>query len=408
MMKSPSTPPRQQGDLLSLITPPPTLRSPKRLHFEDEGMGSRPKRLVTADEVDWSLLGDDEDDNTIRKDSDVSSIEGNNSKDQDLLSSDDEVLNSPVSDISASSIEEDVSKKGSGTTSVHSFDPSLLPESIEFMKLPRKIQHKIYALLLTIPAVVCVRQNRTPHEHFPLAFSNSADIKLLPGMAMALTQTSCDGFKSRFPRFAYVNPAILRTNSKIYSEAKKVLYGCNTFDFLNLTKETAPPADFRTPIFSPGCARMVRSVCIRANAVYSFRWMVTSGHIEIKNFYRSLEVLHLVLEIESIKKGYGKKLVRLPKENWVVYVKRVVAFIAVELFGCVGIAKKVPVWINLTAVFGGDPYNNNFDLNRDIIRNEADKITNTKIVAQDDEQFKKEDLKRAVSEAFELFKKGRR
>jgi hypothetical protein len=94
MMKPPSTPPRQQGDLLSLITPPPTLRSPKRLHFEDEGMSSRPKRLVTAYEVDWSLLGDDEDDDTIRKDSDVSSIEGSNTKDQDLLNSDDEVLNS--------------------------------------------------------------------------------------------------------------------------------------------------------------------------------------------------------------------------------------------------------------------------------------------------------------------------
>ena len=362
--------------------------------------------MATADEVDWSPLCDDDDD-TIRKDSDVSSVEDGNSKDDDLLSSDDEVLSSPISDISASSVE-DSSKKGSGTASGHAFDPALLPERIAFTNFPQKIRHKIYALLLTVPAVVCVRQNRTPYEHFPLAFSNSADIKLLPGMAMALTQTSCDGFKSRFPRFAYVNVAILRANSKIYSEAKKVLYGCNTFDFLNLTKETAPPADFRTPIFSPGCARMVRSVCIRANAVYSFRWMVTSGHTEIKNFYRSLEVLHLVLEIESTKKGYGKKLVRLPKENWVIYVKRVLAFIAVELFGCVGIAKKVPIWINLSAVFGGDPYENTFDLNRDIIRDEANKTTNTKIVALDDEQSEKEDLKHAVSEAFELFKKGRR
>jgi hypothetical protein len=241
-----------------------------------------------------------------------------------------------------------------------------------------------------------------------VAFSNVANIKCLPGIAMALTQISSNGFKSRFYRFPYVNTAILRTNSKVHSEAKKILYGSNTYDFLNLTKETVPPADFRIPIFAPGCARMLRGVCIRANSVYAFRWMVTAGYQDIKKFYRSLEVLHLVLEIDNIRKGYGKKLVRQPKENWMLYVKRVMAFIAVELFDCVGIARKIPVWISLSAVFEGDRYENTFNLNMDVIRGETDKNVSTKIVELADEQFKKEDLKRAVSKAFELFKRGRR
>jgi hypothetical protein len=406
MTEPPSTPPRRTGEL-SLLTPPPTIAAEKRRCFidHDKEGETTPKRLATSKEIEWSIVG--EGDGTLRKDSDTSTIEVGQVENR-VSSSEDELPELPL--ISPTSIVNDTSKdrKKSASVPIYDFDASLLPESITFMKLPQKIRMKIYALLLTIPAIICVRPNRTPYEHFPVAFSNVADIKCLPGMAMALTQISSNGFKSRFYRFPYVNTAILRTNSKIHSEAKKILYGSNTYDFLNLTKETAPPADFRIPIFAAGCARMLRSVCIRANSVYAFRWMVTAGYQEIKKFYRSLEVLHLVLEIDNIRKGYGKKLVRQPKENWVLYVKRVVAFIAVELFDCVGIARKIPVWISLSAVFEDERYEITFNLNRDVIRDEADKNTSTEIVELADEQFKKEDLKRAVSEAFELFKRGRR
>ncbi|KAF2708402.1 hypothetical protein K504DRAFT_350022, partial [Pleomassaria siparia CBS 279.74] len=233
---------------------------------------------------------------------------------------------------------------------------SLLPECIDFMKLPLRVRKKVYGLLLTVPALICLRQNRTPYDHYPVAFSNVSDIKLLPGAAMVLTQSLAGGPKSRFHLFPHANASILRTNSKVYSETKKFLYGSNTFEFLNLTKETAPPADFSIPIFYRGYAKFLKSVCIRGSGIYAFRHMITSGHVQLKNHYRSVESLTLILEIDTIQKGYGRKMVRMPEEKWMGYIKRLLEFMGYELFDCPGIMSKIPSWIHLKVVFQGDRF----------------------------------------------------
>lgn len=375
-----------------LLTPPPTGGIKRRTYSLDaEDDQPMPKRLVMTKE---------------QRPTTSNSIDGPPEKDSDVG---DGVLDSLPTGSSAHSVEETIHNEDDIPVKLAtSLDETSLPNGISFMKLPQKIRKRIYSLVLTVPAVICVRQNRTPFEHYPLAYSNTDEIKLLPGMSIALTQMGTFCFKSRVQSFKNFNVAILKTNSKVYSEAKKVLYGSNTFDFLNLTKETAPPAEFRIPLFPPGCARMIRSICIRSPTIYAFRWMMTSGHSELKNFYRSLECLTLVLEIDNLSKGWGKKLIRHHHEKWTVYTKRIVAYIATEIFNCVGIAKRIPPWIHLHVMFEGERYSDTFLLNRDNIRVKAKGLEDMNGTDTDEVDAKKQDLKRAMGEAFEIFKKGRR
>ncbi|KAF2790220.1 hypothetical protein K505DRAFT_352097 [Melanomma pulvis-pyrius CBS 109.77] len=275
------------------------------------------------------------------------------------------------------------------------------------MKLPLLVRKKIYTLLLTVPAIICVRQNRTAFKHFPLPWSNFADVRLLPGLAYVTTQTISQGLKLHFDKFPYTNVAIMRTSSKVYGETKEIFFGRNTFDLLNLTKETSPPVDFRVPAFSRGCQRVIKSLCIRGSAPYTFRWVLTGGHAEIKNAYRGLKLLTLVLEVDDLRRGIGKKLVRGPKENWVEYVKRIVALIARDIFDCEGIMKKIPTWINLRVVFEGDHFADSIMLNNSSSSGKTKETQSTMHANMDEDDIKKEDVRRGVLEAFHVFQNGR-
>lgn len=89
------------------------------------------------------------------------------------------------------------------------------------------------------------------------------------------------------------------------------MYEGNEWDIANLSHETSPPADFKVPIFPRGYARFIRKMTIRANSIYGFQYMIKhAGHEHLKNHYRGLETLTLVFELESIHRGYGRKLSR--------------------------------------------------------------------------------------------------
>jgi hypothetical protein len=229
----------------------------------------------------------------------------------------------------------------------------------DFTGLPVHIRKEIYTHLLTTPSLICLRQNRSPGSHSASAYLTPSDRRLLPGISFALTQSHVRGLKSRFPRSTpYTNVGILRVSKAIYAEAKPVLYGGNTFEFANLTPETAPPVEgFRVPMFGRGVPRLVRNVAVGAKSLYGFRYLVAeNGYREMKNMYRGLESLTLLLELDTLERGLGKKLARRELEKWDAYVERLFSVLKLELWGWAGLTKALPSWIQMRVVFPGDAY----------------------------------------------------
>ena len=391
------TPPHQVQYKIGILTPPLTERGQKRVQFlESDCSKSQKKRFSSNREVKATLM-DREKTLTRNSENDLSdvSIAG--------------VLEpKPIKNYTHPIHTAKLNNDNEVTTFTSTLVISALPGRIEFMRLPPSIRKKIYHLLLTVPAIICLRQNRSPYEHIPAPWCNITEVRLLAGLAFVATQHTSNGLKSRMQHHQYTNVAILCANRKVHKEAKEILYGHNTFELANLTNETSPPADFNIPLLPRSCSYFVASLCIRGASIYALRFMVKDGHTGLKNTYRSLKSLLLILEIESLRKGYGKKLTRKPKENWMLYIKRLMSFMALELFDCVGIMKKIPAWISLKVMFEGDEYIDSFDSRRDSSKGEIEKVGLRMNTGLGNEDIEKQDLKLGVSEAFELFKKGHR
>ncbi|KAF2277682.1 uncharacterized protein EI97DRAFT_353479, partial [Westerdykella ornata] len=227
-----------------------------------------------------------------------------------------------------------------------------------FMLLPLHIRTRIYTLLLTVPGLLCARQNRTPGSYATGAYIGCDERHLLPGISFVLHQHAVDGMKSRFSRAPYTNVAILRTSSEVYAEAREILYAGNEWEMANLTRETAPPVDYGVKLFPPGVSRMVRRITLKARALYGFRYILREGgYAKLKNVYRGLEQLTLVLEVENLNKGIGRKLGRADgDEVWEVYVQRVKKVMEREIFDGQGSRKAIPGWIAFKVMFPGDVF----------------------------------------------------
>jgi hypothetical protein len=101
---------------------------------------------------------------------------------------------------------------------------SVTTSPFPFTKLPAKVRNKIYALLLVVPGLICVRQNHTTYHTEEKAFLYAEPRLLLPGIAYALPQVTVGGFKVRFAQFCGVNTGILNVSREMYGEARAVLY----------------------------------------------------------------------------------------------------------------------------------------------------------------------------------------
>ncbi|KAF2464964.1 uncharacterized protein BDR25DRAFT_296184 [Lindgomyces ingoldianus] len=257
------------------------------------------------------------------------------------------------------------------------------------MDLPLHIKKQIYSHLLLVPGLVFMRQYSTPILHHPTPFCNINERRLEPGVAYTLTRVTAGGTTSRFWRHYLTNVAIVRTNRQVYEEARPILYGENMFEMTNLTNETSPPAQFGMHLFPWGCNVLIRKLCFRAHAIYPFAWLLNSGHIGILPIYRELESVTLIVELEAVTRGLGKALVRMDREKWVPYVQRIYKVLAMDIFGCTSVIKSIPIWIDLRVIFDGEPF-----------------IEGLTMENERGLGIRKIEIKRAVSEAFELFKRG--
>ncbi|KAK1913453.1 hypothetical protein P3342_005389 [Pyrenophora teres f. teres] len=272
-----------------------------------------------------------------------------------------------------------------------------ITEPFRFLDLPVSVRNRVYTHLLVIPALICVRQNHTSFSDEKKAFLYIERRAFLPGIAYALPQLVASGPKTRFSCFRHTNIAILRVNKEIFAEAKAVLYGKNDWEIVRPTNELTPPPDYSVRLFPQGCQRLVTRLSIKIRSFYDLEWLLLeSGYSELRTFYRGLVCLMLLLELEDVGKGFGKKWARKAGENWAGYVQRLQGEITKELFRKmkekVKDTKVVPVWTNLRVLFDGESY--------------AVGASGGEVEAA--EQVKREELRKGMMESWERFKKGRK
>lgn len=272
-----------------------------------------------------------------------------------------------------------------------------------FLKLPLSIRNKIYEHLLVIPAIICVRQKHTTYHDESRAFLYAERRELLPGIAYALTQTKVDGLKSRFSRHPGTNIAILRVSQEVHAESRAIMYGLNAFEITKPTNELTPQPNYSIRLFPAGYQRLVTHLNIRIRTFYDLDWLLSGGYNVIKNYYRGLATLTLILELDAATKGFGRAMARKPAEKWSLYITRLRDELAADLFkGCAANRTgRIPVWIDLRVLFAGEEYASCWSHGD----TDVGGTTATTSSARD-ELVKREELRSALGQAWELFKRG--
>jgi hypothetical protein len=259
-----------------------------------------------------------------------------------------------------------------------------------FMKLPLSVRRRVYEHLLVVPGIICVRQKHTSFHDEKKAFLYAERREFLPGIAYALAQLTVDGCKIRFSRFASTGINILCANKEVYTEAKAILYGKNAFEIVKPTNELCPPPDYSVRLFPTGCQRLVRDLNIRIRSFYDLSWLLNGGYNTLKNFYRGLQTLTLMLELDTANKGFGKAWCKKAGEKWTEYVERLRGEVAKELFRKMKkkTGKVVPTWMNLRVLFSGEAYDGMVGGGEGV------------------EKVMRDELRQGLVETWELFKKG--
>jgi hypothetical protein len=269
-------------------------------------------------------------------------------------------------------------------------------EPFRFMGLPISIRNNIYTHLLVVPGLICVRQKHTSFHDEKKAFLHAERREFLPGIAYALVHFHVDGHKTRFSLVGLANINVLYANKDIFTEAKVVLYSKNAFEIVRPTNELSPPPDYSVRLFPTGCQRLVTKLNIKIRSFYGLHWLLSGGCNVIKNYYRSLISLTLILEMDSTSKGFGKAWARNGAgEEWESYVQRLRGEMAKELFKQMKFNDKhtnvVPTSMNLRVLFSGEGYDDSMGA-----------VTDGGAM----QQAKQHETRQGLTEAWESFRKG--
>lgn len=382
-MDRPVTPPPS-----SLLTPPPTGGFDKRVNFtEHDFTGAVSKRLSNFKEGESPS-------EFFEQVEEGSDVELEETEDEPASPIDDtpptSATSATPSPIEASIFEDDCLLIYGDTTAA----VAVVTEPFAFLQLPLALRTKVYERLLVVPGLVCVHQNQAMIDEFNEGYLHTDQRSLLSGISHASVQLAVNGPQIPFSRFSRTNVSILFASKDTHAEAKAILYSKNTFSIPRPSTELNPPTDYSVRLFPPGCQRLVTKLAIRICSFYDLDWLLTGGYNDIKNFYRGLITLTLILEIDSVKRGFGRKWGRQEGEKWNAYVMRLQIEIAKDAYA-VGRGKKVktmPEWVVLKVLFGGEAYGE---------KSRAAGSTTA-------EQAKRDELRTALVEAWEMFKRGGR
>jgi hypothetical protein len=179
------------------------------------------------------------------------------------------------------------------------------------------------------------------------------------------------------------------------------MYSMNAFEIVKPTNEMTPQPDFSIHLFPSGYQRHVTQLNICIRSFYDLHWLLSGGYNVIKNYYRGLNTLTLILEIDSATKGFGREWARKKDEKWTTYIKRLQEVLAVDLFSEPKPKKamNIPIRIELRVLFSGEAYDTSFYAS---ITDHSSAETGDKTI----EQARRAELRSALIETWELFKKG--
>lgn len=233
---------------------------------------------------------------------------------------------------------------------------SLTEQSFPFMRLPISVQHNIYKLLLTLPGLICVRQNYEYYHDSERYFLKARDRELLPGIAHAFVLTTVGERETAFDEFDNINVNILRVSKEVHAEAKAILYGKNAFEIVRPSLEMSPKPDFRIRLFPH--QNLVTNLNIRIHSFYGLDWLINCRYNDFKSYYRGIGNLTLILELNNCRRGLGKKWLRAEDEGHEAYIQRLHTIIANGISSGARLRKKkaVPSWIDLRVLFSGEAY----------------------------------------------------
>ena len=398
----PSTPPLSPG----LLTPPSTggFGKPSSFAGSQEGLHSskrQSKSKTQEGETLTEFFEDLKEDSKVQadNDSDVSPLP----LDPSSVSSHSE-CSAGTTRTSAVSHEPEhtvLDKIGFFDSPSPSVTASAAVDPLPFMKLPLSVRNRVYEYLLVIPAIICVRQKHTAFHEEKKAFLYAERRELLPSIAFALTQAKVDGPKSRLSRFKGTNLNILRANKEVFTEARAVMYSMNSFDIVKPTNELTPQPDFSIAIFPSGYQRLATKLHIRIRTFYDLDWLLSGGYNVLKNYYRGLQTLTLILELDAATKEFGRAWARQSNEKWTVYIKRLRSELAEDLLEGSGTkgATPVPVWMNLRVLFSNEAYFGSSD-------DPVETLGVAVVANMQSERVKRIELRSALMETWELFKKG--
>ena len=82
------------------------------------------------------------------------------------------------------------------------------------------------------------------------------------------------------------------------------MYSKNNFDIVKPTDDMAPQPDFSVPLFQSGYQHFLTRLDVRVRTFYDLHWLLNGGYDFVKNYYRGLTTLTLILEPDSATKGF--------------------------------------------------------------------------------------------------------
>jgi hypothetical protein len=384
LIERPQTPPRSY-----LMTPPPTGGHDKRARFAGAEIVDTTPNTQSRHSVN-NKEGESPDDFFEELAFLTEILE--NSDNESILSASDTAPSSPVSATSEAPKYDTFKKNDTFVSLVRTVNLPTTPiDPFPFMRLPLSVRKRVYEHLLVVPGLVCVRQKQTSSSSQALLSAERRT--LLPGIAYTLAQLSFDGAKVQISRIGSTNINILCASKEVYAEAKTIMYADNAFEIIRPSNELSPPPDFSVRLFPVGCQKLVTSLNIKIRSFYDLDWLLSGGYISIKNFYRGIKTLTLILELDSVSKGFGKMWARKEGEEWADYVKRLHGEVAKGLFRKMkrknGSEKVVPGWMKLRVLFAGEAYD--------------EKVGGA---GGEVEQVKKDELKQGLGETWNMFKNG--
>ncbi|KAL5114096.1 hypothetical protein ACEQ8H_008028 [Pleosporales sp. CAS-2024a] len=313
--------------------------------------------------------------------------------DEDPISTNSSSTTPPVSDISFSPKCDLFQQLGILATTI---TPPAQSGPFRFLALPLIIRNMIYTHLVVVPGLI------RPKQHYTISEASDSgsdqlyiqDRVLATGISSAQARVFVSGPDGPFSHFAYINMAILRVNKEVYAESRSVLYARSTFQLPRPSTELSPLCDFSVRLFLPACQRLVTKVRVCIRSFYGLHLLLTSGGNQIKNFYRGVKNIVLLLELQTLSGGFARKWSKQKGENQGSYVERLRQDIASEAFTNKEgkQIKAVPSWIHLRVLFAGETY---------------DEMLRLKF-GQPADHEKREELRTTLEKAWKSLKKGAR